>query len=155
MAGRFFCEKPPRFLCASMWKIAFCCTFPPLFIPLPLSAFHLFPRRLHPVLSLLSFLPQSLNLFLTFSTRFSTVSASCFLLSTFSQKISRFFQGSIFAFFPSSCAFLSILTNPPPLLLLLFFWFFLSFPFHHWKAWFENQIAKTFCSQKIKDLQPG
>lgn len=91
MAGRFFCEKPPRFLCASMWKIAFCCTFPPLFSPLPLSAFHPFPHYLHPTLSPLSFLPQSLNLFLTFSTRFSTVFRILFSpLHFFTKNIAAF-----------------------------------------------------------------
>ena len=100
MAGRFFCEKPPRFLCASMWKFAFCCTFPPLFSPLPLSTFHLFPRRLHPVLSLLSFLPQSLNLFLTFSTRFSTVFRILFSSLHFFTKNIAAFPRVYFRFFP-------------------------------------------------------
>ena len=100
MAGRFFCEKPPRFLCASMWKFAFCCTFSPLFSPLPLSTFHLFPRHLHPVLSLLSFLPQSLNLFLTFSTRFSTVFRILFSpLHIFTKNIAAF-PRVYFRFFP-------------------------------------------------------
>ena len=100
MAGRFFCEKTPRFLCASMWKFAFCCTFPPLFIPLPLSTFHLFPRRLHPILSLLSFLPQSLNLFLTFSTRFSTVFRILFPPLHFFTKNIAVFPRVYFRFFP-------------------------------------------------------
>lgn len=99
MAGRFFCEKPPVFCAHRCGNSLFVAPFH-LF-----SALFRFPHSpvstsLASVLSLLSFLPQSLNLFLTFSTRFSTVFRILFSPLHFFTKNIAAFPRVYFRFFP-------------------------------------------------------